>query len=194
MRLNPLVSIYWVGRAVAAVSRRAGIIAATQVHVATLDVVGKGSRFQPGVRFADPRRVRIGKNCYFWKGCNVSSERPGTKLEIGNDVQVNRNVHLDITGGLCIGDGVMISEDAVIYTHNHGLDPHSAPMACAKEIGADVWIGMRAVILPQCTYIGRGAVIGAGAIVATDVAANTVVAGNPARVIGQRLPAVRVAQ
>jgi acetyltransferase-like isoleucine patch superfamily enzyme len=194
MRLNPLVSIYWIGRAMAAVSRRVGIIAATQVHAATLDGVGKGSRFQPGVRFADPRGVRIGKDCYFWKGCNASSERPGTRLEIGSDVQVNRNVHLDVTGGLRIGDGVVISEDAVIYTHNHGLDPHSVPMACAKEIGADVWIGMRAVILPQCAYIGRGAVIGAGAIVAADVAANTVVAGNPARVIGQRLPAVRVAQ
>ncbi|MCG3267013.1 acyltransferase [Yoonia sp. I 8.24] len=194
MRLNPLIAAYWLGRAAGAVYRRFGIICATQIHVATLKSVGKGSRFQSGVRFADPRGVRVGKNCYFWKGCNASSELPGTSLHIGDHVQVNRNVHLDITGGLRIGDGSMISEDAVIYTHDHGLDPHAPPQPRAKEIGADVWIGMRAVILPQCTQIGRGAVIGAGAVVATNVAANTVVAGNPARVIGQRLPMAQAAE
>jgi acetyltransferase-like isoleucine patch superfamily enzyme len=173
--------------------RRIGIFMATQIHRATLDQVGARSRFQTGVRFADPHRVRVGRNCYFWRGCNASSEHGGSRLEIGDRVQVNRGVHLDITGGLTIGDGVMISEDTVIYTHDHGLDPHAAPMLRPKQIGADVWIGMRAVILPQCSTIGRGAVIGAGAIVASDVAENTVVAGNPARVIGRRLPAVQVA-
>ena len=194
MRLNPLTAIYWTGRAVAAIARRVGMVCATQLHRASLAHVGSGTRFQPGVRFADPRAVRIGQHCYFWKGCNASSELPGARLDIGDAVQVNRDVHLDLTGGLQIGDGVMISEQAVIYTHDHGLDPHAVPMTRPTRIGADVWIGMRAVILPQCARIGRGAVIGAGAIVTRDVAENTVVAGNPARVIGQRMPAVQVAE
>ena len=62
-----------------------------------------------------------------------------------------------------------------------------------KAIGEDVWIGMRAVILPQCRQIGAGAVIGAGAIVVHDVPAGAIVAGNPARVIGHRDAAQQVA-
>ncbi|SFR44568.1 hypothetical protein SAMN04488005_2046 [Yoonia tamlensis] len=194
MRFNPLTGVYWTGRVAGAIARRAGMIWATQLHRASLAQVGKGTRFQTGVRFADPRAVRIGRHCYFWKGCNAASELAGARLDIGDAVQVNRGVHLDITGGLQIGDGVMISENAVIYTHDHGLDPYAKPMACPKKIGADVWIGMNAVILPQCGTIGRGAVIGAGAIVTGDIAENTVVAGNPARIVGRRLPAVQVAE
>ncbi|PIW49973.1 MAG: acetyltransferase, partial [Zetaproteobacteria bacterium CG12_big_fil_rev_8_21_14_0_65_54_13] len=52
-------------------------------------------------------------------------------------------------------------------------------------IGDDVWIGARAVILPGVN-IGRGAVIGAGAVVTRNVAANSVVAGVPARLLRDR--------
>ena len=84
-----------------------------------------------------------------------------------------------------IDDDVLISEEAFLYTHDHGLDPRADPMLMPKKIGAGAWIGMRAVILPQCQNIGAGAVIGAGAIVARDVPAGAIVAGNPARQIGQ---------
>ena len=188
MRCNPIAVIYWFFRVIAVVYRRGGIVVATLMHRATLKGVGRGSRFQLGVRFADPSSVSVGRDCYFWRGCDVSSEHRNAQLKIGNQVQMNCDVHLDITGGLNIGDGVTISENAVVYTHDHGLDPHSTAMALPKTIEADVWIGMRAVILPQCQNIGRGAVIGAGATVTRDVPACAVVAGNPARVIGQRLP------
>ena len=188
MRCNPIAVIYWFCRVIAVVYRRGGIVVATMMHRATLKRMGRGSRFQLGVRFADPSSVSVGRDCYFWRGCDVSSERRNAQLVIGDKAQVNRDVHLDITGGLNIGDGVTISENVVVYTHDHGLDPHSTAMALPKTIEADVWIGMRAVILPQCQNIGRGAVIGAGAIVTRDVPACAVVAGNPARVIGQRLP------
>ena len=191
MRRNLIAVTYWACRAIAALYRRVGMAAATLMHRATLKGVGKGSRFQLGVRFADPNVVTVGRDCYFWRGCDVSSERRNAQLNIGDQVQINRDVHLDITGGLNIGDGVTISENVVVYTHDHGLDPHSAAMARPKTIEADVWIGMRAVILPQCQNIGRGAVIGAGSIVTRDVPAYAVVAGNPGRVIGQRLPAAQ---
>ena len=54
------------------------------------------------------------------------------------------------------------------------------------SIGNDVWIGTRATILPSVKYIGDGAVIGAGAVVTKDVEPYSIVAGVPARVIGQR--------
>ncbi len=53
-------------------------------------------------------------------------------------------------------------------------------------IGHDVWIGHGAIVLPGVT-VGNGAAIGAGAVVTRDVDAYAIVAGVPARPIGQRL-------
>ncbi len=56
-------------------------------------------------------------------------------------------------------------------------------------IGHDVWVGAHVIVLPGCRTIGTGAVIGAGAVVTRDVPPFSVVAGNPARIIGARFPA-----
>ncbi len=184
---------YWAGRISGALGRRLGMLTATRMHRATLASVGAGSRFQPGVRFAQPATVSVGSNCYFWRGCNASSEVTGGPLIIDDGVQINQDVHLDTTGGLTLGRDVLISEGVVIYTHDHGLDPRAAPEMLPKTIAPDVWIGMRAVIMPQCRRIGPGAVIGAGAIVVHDVPAGAIVGGNPARVLGQKKHLAEVA-
>ncbi len=188
--LRPL---FWTSRITAALGRRIGLRVATRLHRATLASVGMGSRFQPGVRFAQPGIVSIGTDCYLWRGVAASGELKGAPLVIGDGVQINRNVHLDTTGGLIIGPGVLISEAAVIYTHDHGFDPRSVPQPCPKVIAADVWIGAGAMILPQCHRIGRGAVIGAGAVVIKDVPDGAIVGGNPARILRYRDPALQVA-
>jgi maltose O-acetyltransferase len=52
-------------------------------------------------------------------------------------------------------------------------------------VGDRAWIGYRAIVLPGVS-IGEGAVVGAGAVVSRDVPPFTIVAGNPARPIGER--------
>lgn len=49
-------------------------------------------------------------------------------------------------------------------------------------IGKNVWIGDKATILPG-VVVGDGAIIGANAVVTKNVPANSVVVGNPARVV-----------
>jgi phosphonate metabolism protein (transferase hexapeptide repeat family) len=61
--------------------------------------------------------------------------------------------------------------------------------AHAVAIGHDVWIGHGAIVLPGRT-IGTGAVVAAGAVVTKHVAPYAIVAGNPARVIRHRFPAL----
>lgn len=85
-----------------------------------------------------------------------------------------------------IGDHVMIGPGVQIYTAAHLLqaEPRIQGWEEAKAITIEdkVWIGGSAILLPG-VHIGQRAVVGAGAVVTRDVPADTVVAGNPARVI-----------
>ena len=178
--------ILFVPRALAALWRRLALRLVMAGHWLTLGALGEGSYVQPGVRFSVPQKVFIGRDCLVWRGVGTSADGPAAALRLGDRVEINAGVHLDTSAELVVGDGALISEDAVIYTHDHGHDPRAEPVRLPKTIGADVWIGMRAVVMARCTSIGAGAVIGAGAIVLRDVPAGAIVAGNPAQTIGWR--------
>lgn len=112
-----------------------------------------------------------------------------TKFRAGNNVSINLGTH--IFGDVTIGDHVMIAPNAVIAGGNHGIELNGTPMLLQEcetkgiRIGNDVWIGANAVILDGVT-IGDGAIVGAGSIVSRPVENNTIVAGNPAKVIRRR--------
>jgi maltose O-acetyltransferase len=83
---------------------------------------------------------------------------------------------------------VSIGPEASILTLGHDPNcPVFADRGGDVVIGDRVWIGYRAIILPG-VKIGEGAVIGAGAVVTRDVAPFTIVAGSPARKVGERNP------
>jgi maltose O-acetyltransferase len=67
-----------------------------------------------------------------------------------------------------------------LYRPDAELGADQAATGRPVRIGADVWIGGGAIILPGVT-IGDGAVIGAGSVVTLDVGSGQTVAGNPAR-------------
>jgi len=110
----------------------------------------------------------------------------GRNIHLGRGVFMNFGCVLLDVCEIRIGDGTEIGPYVQILTADHPRDP--AARASGREfgrpitIGAQVWIGGGAIILPGVT-IGDGATIGAGAIVTRDVAAGATVAGNPARPI-----------
>ena len=109
-------------------------------------------------------------------------------VSVGAGTIVNRDTTLDGRGLLTIGSAVNISPEAVILTADH--DPQSPNFAYRVRptvIGDRAWISTRALLLPGTT-IGEGAIVAAGAVVHGEVAPWTIVAGNPAAVIGQRSP------
>lgn len=108
----------------------------------------------------------------------------GKNITIGKDVFINSGCHFQDQGGIQIGDGALIGHNVVLATINHDLNPeenrknHYAPIT----IGAHVWIGSNATILPGVT-LGDHAVVAAGAVVTQDVPPRTVVGGVPAKVL-----------
>ncbi|MCC8075175.1 MAG: sugar O-acetyltransferase [Clostridiales bacterium] len=108
----------------------------------------------------------------------------GKNIHIGRDVFINSGCHFQDQGGIVIGDGTMLGHNVVLATINHDLDPaqdrknHYAPIT----IGAHVWVGSNATVLPGVT-IGEWSVVAAGAVVTKDVPPYTVVGGVPAKII-----------
>ncbi len=128
-------------------------------------------------------KVKIGPASSIHRKCRFY--RPGG-VTIGANSVVNREVLLDGRMGLTIGNNVSISEGAMLLTLEH--DPNSpdfagrgAPVVVEKH----AFVGARAIILPGIT-VGEGSVVAAGAVVTHDVPAYTIVAGVPARPIGER--------
>lgn len=152
---------------------------------------GPRTRFLGFVYFREPSAVRIGAHCLIGRHVEGGAELPGARLNIGDGVQINDNVLLDHTGDLTLEEGCLISAGAILYTHDHGHDPRSTPTPIAKTIGANAWVGLRAIVLPGCRRVGKHAVIGAGSVVTKDVPDFAIVAGNPAVIIGQVNAATR---
>ena len=108
----------------------------------------------------------------------------GKNITIGKGVFINSGCHFQDQGGIEIGDGALIGHNVVLATINHDLNPkeNRKNHYAAIKIGAHVWIGSNATVLPGVT-IGDYAVVAAGAVVTRDVPAMTVVGGVPARVL-----------
>lgn len=125
--------------------------------------VGAGLVIRPRVNIHFPWKLEIGDHCWI-----------GERTEILNLERV------------VLGDHSALAHD--VYLAAAGHDSSSRSMAYKNEpihIGRSVWVTTRAFVGPGVT-VGDGAVIGPGAVVLKDVAPNSVMAGNPATVVGER--------
>ncbi len=126
-------------------------------------------------------RIATGTRCYpdvrIWAPWNLTME-PESSLGPG--------VECYSVGQVVLRTGATVSQRAFLCTASH--DPHDRAFALVVgpiEIGPGAWVAAEAFIGPGVT-VGQNALAAARAVVVRSVPANAIVAGNPARVVGQR--------
>lgn len=149
-----------------------------------LGKLGTNPIFESGVRFGGPAGIQVGDHCILGRNVNINAGE---------------------CKGIFIGDHVAIADGVYVRSANHKMDKLDVPMMfqgheCSiieydeREFSVviedDVWVGARAIILSGA-HIGKGSVISAGAVVSGKIPPNSIVLGNPGRVIANREKRIR---
>lgn len=121
--------------------------------------MGEGSRVNTPLTVVRAHNVRIGRRVIIMNGCLMMS-----------------------AGGITIDDEALIAANVQLISNNHDLVNRRVIIGKPVHICSHAWVGAGATILPGVT-VGENAIVGAGSVVTHDVAPNTIVAGNPAKVI-----------
>jgi acetyltransferase-like isoleucine patch superfamily enzyme len=126
--------------------------------------------------------LEVGDHFKIWSGHRKTLISGWGRIRFGDRCFVNCGTVLISTCEIVVGDDVaMANEVMVLDSDSHGVEgrPHrEAPV----RIGDGSWLGNRAMVLPGVT-IGKRVLVAAGAVVTRDVPDDTLVAGNPARVV-----------
>lgn len=149
--------------------------------------------------------IKFGNDCLI---CSISSQtalgvahptivrtlNSQAKLIIGNRVRMSGTT-ICCSSKIIIGDRCVIGADVIIAdTDFHALDPilRSSPkdsenaITSSVHIGEDVFIGGRSIILKGVS-LGNSVIVGAGSVVTKSFKSNSIIAGNPARLIKTQL-------
>jgi maltose O-acetyltransferase len=107
-------------------------------------------------------------------------------LKVGERVYFHETVIIDneFPWLITIGDRCSFSVNVVILAHDASPQKYLDYVKIDKvRIGSRTFVGAGSIILPGVN-IGTDVIVGAGSVVTHDIPENSVVAGNPARVIG----------
>ena len=138
-----------------------------------------------------PKQIYIDDDVVIKESCLICACNNKSIISIGRNTSIGAYSVITSSEKIEIGSDCMLGPFIYIVDSNHGTS-REKKMNQQKNITKpvivknDVWIGAKSVILPGVT-IGEGAVIGAGSIITKDVESYKIVAGNPAKIIKDRV-------
>jgi len=178
-----------------------------------LKKMGDSVIFGRNVSIGHPHQIQIGKRCLIADNCELNASGEDGLIIIGRNVTIGRSTFIRTKGGrIIIGDNSAIGARSILVTRNtdiiigknhmmgafgyigtgsHRYERQDVPMNRQEYIAEpvvieeDVWIGIRATVLPGST-IRTGSVIGACSLVNGEIGPYQVAAGTPAKRIKNR--------
>ena len=127
--------------------------------------------------------ARVGRNVLIRPGVHVTFP---WNVEIGDYCWIGDNVTLYSIAQITIAEHSVVSQEAYLCTASHDhLDPSFPLITSPITLESECWIAARVFVGPG-VRIGRGAVVGACSLIVSDAPPATIMAGIPARKIGER--------
>jgi acetyltransferase-like isoleucine patch superfamily enzyme len=157
-------------------------------------VIGEGSWLHSSYAFLQyrsrqPVGLRVGRRSGVYVG-TMFNLGPQAQMDVG-DCTILGGVVVSSNGRVDIGSYALLSYEVILAGRDFAVPPGDDPPEDPPiVIGDDTWVGARAVVLGGAS-IGQGAIVGACSVVTGLVPPYAIVAGNPARVVGEAPPASR---
>jgi acetyltransferase-like isoleucine patch superfamily enzyme len=178
-----------------------------------LEAIGPGCFIEKDVRWQVPRRIHLGQRVMIGEGCFLDAHSLTGHIHLGHDVWLSRGCYIlaqrDVevriderayighrcllygTGGIQIGQDVLMANDVQLICGNHTFARRDVPIRAHPTVEQpiviedDVWLGASVIVLGGVT-VERGSVVGAGAVVTQSLPPYSIARGVPARVVGVR--------
>jgi acetyltransferase-like isoleucine patch superfamily enzyme len=157
--------------------------------------IGKNCIIRNPLIIENPQFITLGNNVFIRDGIRLEvvlgRNNKVPILSIGNNVNIEQNVHIVCQNKIVIGSNVSITANCAIVDATHPYEDIYAEEKIGSrlldeesfvEIGEGSFIGIGAIILPN-VKIGKHVVVGANSVVSRDISDYSVVAGVPAKVI-----------
>jgi acetyltransferase-like isoleucine patch superfamily enzyme len=148
---------------------------------------GRNLRVYGSLKVRGPGRVVFGDNVRVEMLVTPYTHAPDALIEIGSDTYLN-GTRFGCKQLIRVGPHAILADARLLDTDFHPIDPArrhdpNGPVRTAPVIlDENVWIGAGAGLLPG-TRIGRNSVVGFGAVCSGEYPADSIIAGNPAKVV-----------
>ncbi len=144
-----------------------------------------------------PKSVAVGEGTSFVQGCVLADLRPKEgegrpRIRIGSHCTFLFRFQCNAAVSVIVGDYVLAASNVLFTDSDHVVEQDGIPVTRNQKlisrpvkIGNNCWFGQNAVVLKGVT-IGDNCTIGANSVVTRSFGSNSVIAGNPARLIRQK--------